>query len=78
MIHLIQILLQNRKYYIDYYLLYIHQIIAPVQQPFESVKGEIAKQVFNLKVKESIERWADQLSKYYPVKIFESALAQLK
>ncbi len=61
-----------------YYLLYVHQIIAPVQQPFDAVKGEIAKQVFNLKVNESIERWADQLSKYYPVKIFESALAQLK
>jgi len=61
-----------------FYLLYIHQIIAPVRQPLDAVRGEIAKQVFNLKVKESIDRWADQLSKHYPVKIFESALAQLK
>jgi hypothetical protein len=61
-----------------YYLLYVHQIIAPVQQPFDAVKEEIAKQVFNKKIKDSIERWADQLSKYYPVKIFKSALAQLK
>jgi len=61
-----------------YYLLYIHQVIDPVQQPFDAVKEEIAKQVFNLKVRESIERWADQLSKYYPVKIFKSALGQIK
>jgi hypothetical protein len=61
-----------------YYLLYVSQIIAPVQQPFDTVKEEIAKQVFNMKIKDSIDRWADQLSKYYPVKIFKSALAQLK
>ncbi len=61
-----------------YYLLYIQQVIAPVERPFNAVRGQIAKQVFNLKVKEGIDRWAGQLSKYYPVKIFERALAQLQ
>ena len=60
-----------------YYVLYIHQVIAPVQQPFGAVKKEVAEQVFSLKVKEAVERWADQLSKYYPVKIFKSALKKL-
>lgn len=60
-----------------FYVLYIHQVIAPVQQPFDAVKKEVAKQVFNLKVKEAIERWAGQLRKYYPVKIFKSALKKL-
>jgi parvulin-like peptidyl-prolyl isomerase len=61
-----------------FYLLYVHQIIAPVQQPFDAVKTEIAKQVFELKVKAVIESWADQLRKYYPVKIDKRALAQLE
>jgi len=61
-----------------YYLLYVDQIIAPVRQPLSAVKKDIAKQVFDQKVKDSVERWAQQLSKYYSVKIFRKALAQLK
>ena len=61
-----------------FYLLYVDQIIAPVKQPFNAVREDIAKQVFEQKVKESIDKWADQLSKYYPVKIFKDAMAQLK
>ena len=61
-----------------FYLLYVDQIVAPVKQSYGAVKEEIAKQVFNLKVKKGIEQWADQLSKYYPVKIYKDSLAQLK
>ncbi|MEJ2154546.1 MAG: peptidyl-prolyl cis-trans isomerase [Desulfobacteraceae bacterium] len=61
-----------------FYLLYVDQIIAPVQQSFADVKEDIAKVVFDAKVKESVERWAGQLAKFYPVKIYRSALAKLK
>lgn len=61
-----------------FYLLYVHRIVAPVVRPFDAVKDEIAKKVFTMKVKESIEHWADQLRKYYPVKINKPALAQLQ
>ncbi len=61
-----------------YYLLYVDQIIEPVQQPFSTVKQDIAKKVFDTKVKESLENWAKQLGRFYPVKIYRSALAKLK
>jgi hypothetical protein len=57
-----------------YYALYIYDIIPPKTQPFESVKDEIAKKVFNEKVTEQIEVWASKLGEYYPVKIYGTGI----
>lgn len=59
-----------------FYVLSIDQIIPPKPQPFESVREEIAKKVFNEKVKATIEQWAEQLKEYYPVKIYKADLRQ--
>jgi hypothetical protein len=55
-----------------FYVLFITQILPPAQQPFEAVRQEIAKEVFNQKVKKEIQQWADQLKAYYPVKIYRA------
>jgi uncharacterized protein YfaT (DUF1175 family) len=57
-----------------YYVLYIYQVIPARLQPFEDVKQEIAKEVFNYKVKQAVELYADKLKEYYPVKIYAEDL----
>jgi hypothetical protein len=57
-----------------YYVLYIYQVIPARLQPFEDVKQEIAKEVFNYKVKQAVELYADKLKEYYPVKIYAKDL----
>jgi hypothetical protein len=53
-----------------FYVLYINQIVTPKQQPFEAVRKEIAREVFDEKVKKAVEKWAGQLREYYPVEIY--------
>jgi hypothetical protein len=53
-----------------FYVLYISQIVAPQTQPFKDVREDIAKSVYNDKIKKAIEFWADQLKAYYPVNIY--------
>jgi hypothetical protein len=53
-----------------FYVLYISQIIDPQTQPFKEVREDIAKLVYNDKIKKAIEFWADQLRAYYPVNIY--------
>ena len=57
-----------------FYVLYTYQIVAPEARPFESVRKEIAEEVFNQKVKEAVDHWTDQLNKYYPVTIYRADL----
>ena len=57
-----------------YYVLYIYQVVPAQLQPFEEVRQEIAKNVFDDKLKKSVALWADQLSEYYPVKIYRTDL----
>jgi len=52
-----------------FYVLYLNQIVLPEPKPFEAVRGEIAKAVFDKKVKEAVEHWANQLRDYYPVEV---------
>jgi len=59
-----------------FYVLYINQIVAPEPQPFETVQKEIAQKVFQQKMRNEIEQWADQLKEYYPVKIYKADLMQ--
>lgn len=59
-----------------FYVLYIQQTVAPRTKPFEEVKDEVAKKVYNDKLKKSVEFWADQIGKYYPVKIYRADLAK--
>jgi hypothetical protein len=57
-----------------FYVLYINQIVPPRSQRFEAVRKDIAKKVFNEKVKKEIEQWAAQLKEYYPIKIYQADL----
>ena len=53
-----------------FYVLYVYQVVPAKLQPFEEVRQEIAKKVFEDKLKTSVELWANQLKEYYPVKIY--------
>jgi len=57
-----------------FYVLYIYELFPAKVQPFEAVKQEIAKKVFDAKLKKALEHWADQLREYYPVKIYRADL----
>ncbi len=57
-----------------FYVLYIYQIISPEPQPFEKVKKDIAKDIFNTKIKKAVETWTDKLREYYPVTIYRADL----
>ena len=57
-----------------YYVLYIYHVVPAQLQPFEEVKQEIAKKVFDDKLKKSVELWAAKLRDYYPVKIYRTDL----
>jgi PPIC-type PPIASE domain len=58
----------------QFYVLYIYQIVPARLQPFEEVRQEIAKKVFDEKLKKSVELWAAKLREYYPVKIYRTDL----
>jgi parvulin-like peptidyl-prolyl isomerase len=58
----------------QFYVLYVYQVVPAKVQPFEEVRQEIAKKVFDEKLKKSVELWADQLKAYYPVKIYGADL----
>ena len=57
-----------------FYVLYIYHLLPGAPRPFESVRKDIAKEVFRDKVKKAIEAYADQLREYYPVKIYAKDL----
>jgi hypothetical protein len=57
-----------------FYVLYIYQVIPAKLKPFENVKEEIAKKVYDDKVKKALEDYADKLKDYYPVKIYAKDL----
>ena len=57
-----------------FYVLYIFDIIPARQQPFDAVRQEIAKTVYNEKTRQMVELWAAQLRDYYPVKIYRADL----
>jgi hypothetical protein len=58
----------------QFYVLYIYQVVPARLQPFEEARQEIAKKVFEDKLKKSVELWADKLREYYPVKIYRTDL----
>ena len=57
-----------------FYVLYIYHLLPGTPRPFESVKNDIAKEVFDDKVRKALEAYADQLREYYPVKIYAEDL----
>jgi hypothetical protein len=57
-----------------FYVLYIFDIIPASQKPFETVRQEIAKTVYNDKTRQMVELWAAQLREYYPVEIYRADL----
>ena len=57
-----------------FYVLYIYHLLPGAPRPFESVKKEIAKEVFRDKTRKAVEAYADQLREYYPVKIYAKDL----
>jgi hypothetical protein len=61
-----------------FYVLYVYHVVAPEPMPFAQVQKDIAEEVYNLKVKQTVESWVDKLREYYPVKVYLSDLASLK
>jgi hypothetical protein len=59
-----------------FYVLHIYHVIPPEQKPFEEVRKDIAKHVYNEKIKQTVEQWADQLRAYYSVEIFSVDLRE--
>jgi hypothetical protein len=57
-----------------FYVLYIYNLVPAEQKPFDSVKKEVAREVFRDKVQKAVEDYADQLREYYPVKIYAKDL----
>ncbi|UCG14192.1 MAG: peptidyl-prolyl cis-trans isomerase [Deltaproteobacteria bacterium] len=57
-----------------FYVLSIYHVIPAKPQPFEEVKGQIAKKVFQDKVRKEVEIYADKLREHYPVKIYAKDL----
>ena len=57
-----------------FYVLYIYHLLPGETRPYESVKNDVAKELFGNKVREAIEDYADQLREYYPVKIYAKDL----
>jgi parvulin-like peptidyl-prolyl isomerase len=60
-----------------FYVLYIYHVVAPNPMPFEQVKKDIAKEVYNHKIKETVEMWAQKLKEHYPVEVYLSDLSNL-
>jgi len=57
-----------------FYVLYMYHLLPGAPRPFESVRKDIAKEVFRDKVRKAVEDYADQLREYYPVKIYAKDL----
>jgi parvulin-like peptidyl-prolyl isomerase len=57
-----------------FYVLYIQDIFPSKPEPFEKVRGAIAKKIFNDKLKGSVDEWGDKLSEVYEVKIYATDL----
>jgi hypothetical protein len=57
-----------------YYVLYVYHVVPSELQPFDKVKREVAKKVFDDKVKKAIEDYAEKLKEHYPVKIYAKDL----
>jgi len=57
-----------------FYVLYIYHLLPAEPRPFDSVKKDIAKDVFKDKARKAVEDYADQLREYYPVKIYAKDL----
>jgi hypothetical protein len=57
-----------------FYVLYIYHVIPPEPQPFEDVKRDVAKRVYEDKVRKAVEDYAERLKEYYPVKIYAKDL----
>jgi len=61
-----------------FYVLYIYHVVAPNPMPFEKVKKDIAEEVYNHKIKDTVEIWAQKLKEHYPVKVYLSDLSKLE
>jgi hypothetical protein len=57
-----------------FYVLYIYHLLPSAPRPFDKVQKDIAKEVFEDKVREALEAYADRLREYYPVKIYAKDL----
>jgi parvulin-like peptidyl-prolyl isomerase len=53
-----------------YYVLFIQEVSPPNTKPFESVRKEIARDMFNRKIVKEVEAYAERLKEFYEVKIF--------
>lgn len=59
-----------------HYVLFIQEVFPPKPIPFENVRKEIYKEIFQIKILNAIQEYADKLRDFYEVKIY--ATDQLK
>ena len=60
-----------------FYVLHVYYVVAPQPRPFAEVRKDIAEEIYNSKVKQTVESWANKLKEYYPVKIYLSDMSNL-
>jgi hypothetical protein len=53
-----------------FYILYITEIVPPVQQPFGKVESEIRNEVFFIKLNEALSEWIRKLKESADIKIY--------
>lgn len=53
-----------------FYVLYIQEVVPPKSAPYEEVRDEIAKTIFDDKLKKGVEDYADKLKAVSDVKIY--------
>jgi len=53
-----------------YYVLYITQVVPPVQQPFEQVQEGVRNKVFFIKLNEALKEWIRKLKESADIKVY--------
>lgn len=53
-----------------WYVLHAREVLPPAPQPFEEIRDEVAKKVFEDKRQEAVKEWAQKLRKAYEVTMF--------
>jgi hypothetical protein len=53
-----------------FYVLYVYHLLPAEPKTFDSVKRDIAKEVFRDKVQKAVEDYAERLREYYPIEVY--------
>jgi len=53
-----------------FYVLHIQQVFPPTIEPYEKVRQEIVKKIYDDKLTQAVKGWSDKLKAHYPVEIY--------